>query len=99
MPSLLATEKSYALAPMLKDSILRWIEEGHEKGRAEGREEGREEGRAEGRAEGEARGRSEALMESIVNLMNYMKISVEKAMDMLRVPQAERSKLISMMSL
>ena len=80
---------------MLKDSILRWIEEGHEKGR----EEGREEGRAEGRAEGEARGRSEALMESIVNLMNYMKISVEKAMDMLRVPQAERSKLISMMSL
>jgi len=84
---------------MIKDRFALWEEKFKAKGRVEGRMEGRVEGEARGLAKGRVEGESIGLMKAIANLMDYMNVSVEKAMDMLRVPQQERSKLTSMMSL
>lgn len=52
----------------------------------EGRAEGEAVGMAKGRAEGEAKGKFEA----IKNLMSTLSCSIDKAMDMLKMPPEER---------
>ena len=56
------------------------------------RELGRSEGRAEGRAEGRTEGRAEGLLASIRNLMVNTGWSLEKAMEILGVPETDRPK-------
>ena len=60
--------------------------EGIEEGRAEGRAERIEEGRAEGRAEG----KTESLVSSIKNVMDSIHVSIEEAMDILKVDPQKR---------
>ncbi len=74
------------------------MERGIAKGRAEGIAEGIAKGRAEGRAEGIARGIAENTLSSIRTLMKNMGISVEQAMKLLEVPEAEQSKYRRLLS-
>ena len=59
--------------------------------------EEREEGRAEGRAEGFAEGEQNTTIAAIRNIMSAFGISVEKAMDSLKVPQEKRATYMSML--
>ena len=54
-----------------------------------GREEGREEGRVEGREEGRA--------ESVRTLMESLQFTAAQAMDALRIPEQDRSRLLSLL--
>lgn len=65
--------------------------------REEYREEGLAEGRAEGRKEGRAEGKDEALTVSIRNLMNKLKMTAEKAMEILDIPPEEHEKYALML--
>jgi len=60
-------------------------------------EAGRAEGRAEGRTEGRVEGRVEGTLASIKNLMETLGLSVEAAMNALKVPENERTKYASML--
>ena len=64
-------------------------EEGREEGRAEGREEGREEGRVEG-AERER-------VNSIRSMMEALAMTAKQAMDVLKIPDSEQPKYLSML--
>lgn len=55
--------------------------------------EAREKGRREGRAEGRQEGMEAALLSSIKNLIDTMHLSVEQAMNALRVPMEDRARL------
>ncbi|MDO5296385.1 MAG: hypothetical protein Q4F00_07115 [bacterium] len=61
---------------------------------AQGREEGREEDIAEGTAKGRVQGREEGLIEGITaslkNMMETLGLSLQEAMNALRVPEAEQ---------
>ena len=50
-----------------------------------------EEGQAEGRAEGEAKGKTKGFLESIKNMVEGLNITEDKAMDVLKIPENERS--------
>ena len=63
-------------------------EEVNERYGYECRQEGREEGRTEGRLEG----REENMLSSIHNLMDTMNLTVEKAMEALKVPKEDRDR-------
>lgn len=58
--------------------------------KAEAKSEGRAEGRAEGRVEGRAEGRAEERVSSIRNIMETLGVSVEKAMDALKIAAESR---------
>ncbi|MCC8150606.1 MAG: hypothetical protein LIO96_03900 [Lachnospiraceae bacterium] len=64
------------------------IEEGVEKGMEKGMLIGREEGKQLGREEGARK----ATQENIRNLMDTLKLSLDQAMDALKIPPAEREK-------
>ncbi len=57
---------------------------------AQGREEGRKEGRAQGKAEGKAEGKLQAITVSLRNLMETLGLSLQEAMNALRIPEAEQ---------
>ena len=69
-----------------EEGIARGREEGIARGREEGLEVGREEGRAEGRQEGAA----ETMLHSIKSLTESIGVTVEEAMEMLKVPEEKR---------
>ena len=52
-------------------------------------EAGINDGRAEGKAEGLAEGKAEGKAESIKNLMSTMNVSIDQAMDILKIPPEE----------
>ena len=56
----------------------------------EGRAEGIAKGRAEGRAEGESIGEAKANFQALKNIMQSFNVSIDKAMDALHTPEAER---------
>lgn len=58
--------------------------------KAEGIEEGRAEGRAVGIEEGRAEGKTESLVSSIKNVMDSIHVSIEEAMDILKVDPQKR---------
>ncbi len=60
---------------------------------AECRAQGRSEGIAQGRTEGIAQGRSEERLNSVRNLMSTMKLTVDRAMEALSIPDSERAEL------
>ena len=64
------------------------MEELAEEERAKGREEGREEGRKEGREEGTEM----TMLSSIKNLMESLNLTLEQAMNALKVPADQREK-------
>ena len=53
-------------------------------------EEGRAEGRAEGESIGEARGEAKANFKALKNIMQSFNVSIDKAMDALHTPEADR---------
>lgn len=59
-------------------------------GEKRGIEKGRKEGRAEGRKEGRVEGRAEGIISSLKSLMATLGMSVEEAMNALRIPENER---------
>ena len=61
----------------------------------QGRAEGRAEGLAEGRAEGHTEGIVQATLSSIRNLMETMHLTVQQAMDALKIPASEQEKYAS----
>ena len=63
---------------------------GVNEGRREGKLEGRREGKLEGRREGMSEGRNKALTESLRAIMSELKVSFDRAADLLHVPDAER---------
>ena len=63
---------------------------------AEGKELGIEMGREEGRAEGRAQGCAESHAKDIERLIKNTGWSIEKAMDILEIPEDERSLYIEM---
>ena len=75
-----------------------WKEEmiriGRVEGRAEGHAEGRAEGHAEGRVIGHAEGSECKLLENLQAVMTNLNLTAEKAMDVLNVPQEERTKYL-----
>ena len=71
----------------------RGIREGLRKGRLEGRQEGIIEGRTMGRKEGIIEGKEIDLR----NLMETLQLTLEQAMNALKIPQEERGNLIKMM--
>ena len=61
------------------------------------RRDGILEGHARGRAEGYAEGRIEGTLSRIVNLMETLRLSVETAMNALKVPEADRPRYRNLM--
>ena len=59
------------------------------------REEGRLAGRKEGRREGRRQGRAESIIDSIRNIRDSLGLSVEEAMDALKIPENERKNYIN----
>ena len=55
----------------------------------------REEGRLAGRKEGRRQGRAESIIDSIRNIRDSLGLSVEDAMDALKIPENERKNYIS----
>ena len=60
-------------------------------------EAARRDGILEGRVEGRAEGRTEGTLSSIKNLMETLGLSIEAAMNALKVPEDERSKYASIL--
>ncbi|MCD8366371.1 MAG: hypothetical protein LUC83_11385 [Clostridiales bacterium] len=54
-------------------------------------------GEQEARAKSRAEGARNATMDNIRNLMDSLKLSLEQAMDVLKIPVAERDKYQAMM--
>lgn len=63
-----------------------------EKGIAKGMAQGMAEGQAKGRAEGRAEGVEKTTLANLKSLMGTLGLSVEQAMDALRVPESDRPK-------
>ena len=61
------------------------------------KEEFREEGKVAGRAEGRAEGREETLFMVLRNLMETMQMSLEQAMNALKIPEENRPRLKQML--
>ena len=82
-----------ALRELMKDEIAKEKQaarqEARREGLQEGRQEGLQEGRREGRQEGRKEGQQEALLAAIKNLMVNLKLSAERAMAALGIPQVE----------
>ena len=55
----------------------------------------REKGRLAGRKEGRRQGRAESIIDSIRNIRDSLGLSVEEAMDALKIPENERKNYIS----
>ena len=72
-----------------------WMEEAHEAGMAKGMEAGMAKGLAEGRAEGQKQGLAQATLSSIRNLTETLHLTVQQAMDALKIPPAEQEKYAS----
>jgi len=68
-----------------------------EAGINQGMEKGRAEGRAEGRVEGRAEGRTESRLSDLQSLIKNTGWSVDKAMSVLEIPEAERETYISLL--
>ena len=66
--------------------------EGMAKGRAEGMAKGRAEGMAKGRAEGMAKGIFDANIGSIRAMVSELHLTVEQAMNVLKIPPSERDR-------
>ncbi len=64
---------------------------------AEGREQGRAEGRAEGREEGREEGRISALIQSIQGLIETTGMTVDQAMDAIKVSESDRAAMESLL--
>ena len=60
--------------------------------------EGIAEGKAKGLAEGKAKGNRQRLIQDIKNVMESFGVSIEKAMDSLKVPQEERMAISGMIN-
>ena len=58
-------------------------------------DQGIAEGRAEGEARGEARGKEETSLNDIRNVMEGFKVTAQQAMDVLKIPLAEREKYLA----
>ena len=61
------------------------------------RKDGIQRGRAEGQAKGRAEGRAEVTLSSIKNLMETLGLSIEVAMNALKIPEDERAKYANML--
>ena len=61
------------------------------------RRDGLQEGRAEGRAEGRVEGRAEGTLLNIKSLMETLGLSIEAAMNALKIPEDERIKYTNML--
>lgn len=83
--------KYYKENPEGVSEMCREMESLWNKSREEGRIAGRAEGRAEGRAKGRSEGRSEERLNNIKSLMDTMQVSAEQAMNLLKIPVAERT--------
>ena len=74
------------------------IAEGARKdGLQQGLQQGRSEGRLEGRLEGRTEGLTEGTLQSIQNLIKNMGLSVERAMTVLGVSEADQPKYAEML--
>jgi len=80
-----------------QNAVCAVMEKYMQKARAEGLAEGYAKALAEGREEGRAEGIEKSEMESIRNLMEAMKLSVQKAMDILKIDPSRREKYASML--
>ena len=58
-------------------------------------DQGKAEGRAEGKAEGRAEGKAETSLNDIRNVMEGFKVTAQQAMDVLKIPPAEREKYLA----
>ena len=72
-----------------EEAMAQGLAEGMEKGMAQGMEKGIEKGMAQGMAQGVAT--------SIRNVMKSMSFSMEKAMDVLQIPMADRAKYAALL--
>ena len=71
-------------------------EEAMEEGMEKGMEKGRQEGRQEGMEKGMEKGREKERVFSIHNMMEELGLSLERAMDVLKIPMGERAKYAMM---
>ena len=60
--------------------------------RAEAKAKGRAEGREEGRAEGRAEGNTERILTDLKNVMDSINVSIEEAMEILKIDPLQRQK-------
>lgn len=67
-------------------------------GKNEGKAEGMAVGKAEGMAEGKAEGRIQALTASMRNLTETLGLSIQEAMNALRIPESERAYYLDILS-
>jgi len=70
--------------------LAKGMMEGMAKGITEGMAKGMAKGMAQGMTEGMAKGMTNGILASIKNLVKNMGISVEQAMTVLEIPEAER---------
>ena len=75
-----------------EEAMAQGMAQGIEKGMAQGIEKGMAQGKAEGRVEGRAEGK----VESLRNIMQTLNLTVQQAMDALKIPKEERDKYASM---
>ena len=74
---------------IFEDIKRRYLREGREEGLVEGRVEGRVEGKAEGIGEG----KESAQIDSMLAIMSTLNLTVEEALDALKIPESERDHL------
>ena len=72
------------------NSKLTYPEEGNVIDMCKAIEEMRADAKAEGRAEGRAEGNTESLVSSIKNVMDSIHVSIEEAMDILKIDPQKR---------
>ena len=87
----LTTARVMTLAMEREVTVMCNLSKGvEEKGMAKGLAKGMMEGMAKGITEGMAKGMTNGILASIKNLVKNMGISVEQAMTVLEIPEAER---------
>jgi len=94
----LTTARVMTLAMEREVTVMCNLSKGvEEKGMAKGLAKGMMEGMAKGITEGMAKGMTNGILASIKNLVKNMGVSVEQAMSVLEIPEAERQKYMDLL--
>ena len=86
------------VAEGMERGMLQGMQEGMQKGMREGMQKGMQKGMEEGMQKGLEKGQESARVEAISNIMQALKLTAQQAMDILKIPEAERERYVAKLS-
>lgn len=90
------------VAEGMERGMIQGMQEGMQKGMREGMQkgirEGMQKGMEEGMQKGLEKGQESARIEAISNIMQALKLTAQQAMDILKIPEAERERYVAKLS-